>query len=172
MTQPKPKNELGKHGRPTSFNDRLVIAILEFAKTPGVTDKKIAEHFGIAESTLYLWKGKYPSFSEALKEAKDLADDLVESAMFRMAVGYSIPDLHFSAYEGCVTITPYVKNVGPNFQAAHAWLKNRRPEEWREVSHVDLNAKVQHELPSREEALRVLAEDYAVLPAVDVEKKE
>ena len=127
-------------GRPTLFNDRLVESILEFAKT-GATDSEIAEKFGIAEATLYLWKGKYPTFSEALRGAKSVADELVEMSMFRMAVGYTQPDIHFSAYEGMVTETPYIKHVGPNFQAAKAWLAARQPKVWSDTSRHELTGK-------------------------------
>jgi transposase len=54
----------------------------------GLIDEEIAKELKIAVSTLYLWQKKYPEFSEALKEGKKVADDKVEQALFRRAVGY------------------------------------------------------------------------------------
>ena len=119
-------------GRPTDFNDRLAEAILEFAKT-GATDRQIARKFGFNVSTLYAWKARYRSFADALKESKDLADDLVELSLFRRATGYQHPDVHFSSYEGIVTATKYTKVLPPDTTACIFWLKNRRKDKWRDV---------------------------------------
>ena len=166
-----PENKPAKQGRPSAFNDRLVLSILEFAKT-GATDAQIAEKFGIAESTLYSWKGKHTSFAEALKEAKDVADDLVEMSLFKRAVGFQHPDLHFSAYEGYVTTTPFTKVHAPDTTACIFWLKNRRPELWRDVHKIEADVKHSAVLPTREEALQALREDYAVTPAIEGVKDE
>jgi hypothetical protein len=47
-------------------------------------------------------------------------------------VGYQHDDLHFSSYEGEVTATPYVKHYAPDTTAAIFWLKNRKPDDWRD----------------------------------------
>lgn len=156
-----------KAGRPSSFTDKLVLAILEFAKT-GATDSQIAATFGFAESTLYAWKGRYPTFAEALKEAKDFADEMIEISLFRRAVGYQHPDLHFSSFEGCVTATPYVKCLPPDTSAAIFLLKNRQPDKYRDVQKIDVTAEVKHTLPTPQEAKQILEADYAVLPAPEV----
>ncbi len=160
-----------KAGRPSSFTDKLVLSILEFAKT-GATDSEIAERFGFAESTLYLWKSKYPTFSEALKDAKDFADEMIELSLFRRAVGYQHPDLHFSAYEGCVTATPYIKCLPPDTSAAIFLLKNRQPDKYRDVQKIDVTAEIKHTLPTPQEAKQILDADYAVLPAPEVKVED
>lgn len=160
-----------KAGRPSSFTDKLVLAILEFAKT-GATDAQIAVKFGIAESTLYAWKGKYPTFAEALRDAKDMADELVEMALFQRAVGYQHPDLHFSAYEGVVTATPYVKCLPPDTSAATFFLKNRQPEKYRDAQKVEISGEMKLSLPSPQEAKAILEADFAVLPAPEVKVED
>lgn len=40
----------------------------------GLTDRQIAGSIGIAESTLYEWKKKFPEISEALKKGKEVFD--------------------------------------------------------------------------------------------------
>lgn len=120
-------------GGQTKFNERLIETMMLLAKE-GKTDEQIAETIGIATSTLYLWKSKYKGLSEALRQAKDVADDLVEVALFQRAIGYRHGAVKFfyDKESGCVHSEPYTEVYPPDTAAATMWLKNRRPEEWKE----------------------------------------
>lgn len=83
------------------------LTLLEGWARDGLTDEQIAKNIGISESTLYDWKKKYPDFSKALKRGKDVVDFEVENALLK------------SAMEG-------------NTTAQIFWLKNRRPDKWRD----------------------------------------
>jgi hypothetical protein len=98
-------------GRPSSFNESVAEIIIRLA-TEGLTDLEIAENIGISDRTLRLWKGKHPELLPALKEAKSVADDLVEASLFQQA-------------------------MAGNTTAAIFWLKNRRPKEWRDVQRLE-----------------------------------
>lgn len=125
----------GKRGRPTDY-DKVNLEQARVLASKGFTDNEMATFFGVAESTWYLYKTQYPEFSEALKLGKEEADRKVERSLFERATGYSHPDTHFSAYEGLVTETPTVKHYAPDTTAAIFWLKNRKPEEWRDKTEV------------------------------------
>lgn len=73
----------------------------------GLTDEQIAKNMCISTSTLYEWKKKYSEISESLKEGKEIADYLVENALFK------------NALEG-------------NTTAQIFWLKNRKRDKWRD----------------------------------------
>ena len=73
----------------------------------GLTNEQIAHNMGIACSTLYDWKSKAPEILEALKKGKEVADYEVENALFKTAI------------EG-------------NTTAQIFWLKNRKPDKWRD----------------------------------------
>lgn len=90
----------------------------------GLTDDVIADNIGISRSTLYEWKRKYTDISDALKESKEVADRKVENALFNSAVGFVGPD---------------GKYYPPNITAMIFWLKNRKPNNWRDMKHVDAN---------------------------------
>jgi transcriptional regulator with XRE-family HTH domain len=108
-----------------------------FAAARGFTDKQVAKLFGVTKQTLTNWKREYPQFFASLKRGKAVADDQVELSLFQRAVGYSHPDVHITSYLGRVTITPIIRHYPPDTAAAFIWLKNRRPDNWRDRVELD-----------------------------------
>lgn len=89
-----------------------LIQIQDWARQ-GLAEHQIAHNMGISYSTLKEWKKKYPAISATLKQTKDVVDAAVENALFKKAMS------------GDVT-------------ACIFWLKNRRPDRWRDhVAYVD-----------------------------------
>src|SRR6185312_10687690 len=99
----------------------------------GATDVEIADFFGVAPSTLYVWKNTYPEFSEALKSGKDEADERVERSLYHKAIGYSFDSEKVFMFKGEIIRTPFREHVPPSDTACIFWLKNRRQNEWRDV---------------------------------------
>lgn len=83
----------------------------------GLTDEDIAKKMGITGRTLYRWKQQYCQICQALKKGKDFADIEVENALHKSAMGFTGPDGKYYA---------------PNMTAAIFWLKNRKPNVWRD----------------------------------------
>lgn len=73
----------------------------------GLTDEQIAKNMGISVKTLFNWKTSYLPILQALKKGKEVVDYEVENALLS------------SALEG-------------NTTAQIFWLKNRRPDKWRD----------------------------------------
>lgn len=73
----------------------------------GLTDEQIAGKMGIGTRTLYEWKKKYPQFSQAIKSGKEVVDYAVESALLKRALRGDVAACCF-------------------------WLKNRRPDKWKD----------------------------------------
>lgn len=73
----------------------------------GLTNEQIAKNMGISVKTLYEWQKTKSEFRNALKKGKEVADYEVENALFKAAI------------EG-------------NTTAMIFWLKNRRPDKWRD----------------------------------------
>ena len=80
----------------------------------GLIDEQIAHNMGINKATLYDWKKKYPDISDALKAGKEVVDIQVENALLKNA-------------------------LSGNITAQIFWLKNRRPDKWREKREVEVN---------------------------------
>lgn len=88
------------------------LVLLEGWARDGLIDEQIAEKIGINVGTLYDWLNKYPEISKSLKKGKEVIDFQVENALLS------------SALKG-------------NTTAQIFWLKNRRPDKWREKQKDD-----------------------------------
>lgn len=103
----------------------------------GLTEEQIAKNMGITRSTLSEWKKKYPDISDTLKKGKDVIDRQVENALLKRALGYEYEEIK-KVYEGDKlkekTITK--KMVVPDTTAQIFWLKNRKPDKWRDKQEV------------------------------------
>jgi hypothetical protein len=131
-----------KVGRPTKFNEIISEKILEYAEQ-GKTEEEIAKLVGINPRTIWYWKNQNQSFYLALKESKSIADDLVEASLFRKAVGYQKPVVHITKDDRMIE---FVEDVPPDTTAAIFWMKNRRPDEWREKHEVEVSGKFGDEI--------------------------
>ena len=109
----------------------------------GLTDEQIAANIGIRAGTLYDWKNRFSDFSEALKKGKEVVDRQVENALLKRALGYTYkettrePVLNPDTGKVELTITKTVtKQVVPDTTAQIFWLKNRKPETWRDKREI------------------------------------
>ena len=125
-----------KVGRPSCYKDAYADQVRKLCLL-GLTDTELADFFGVAESTLNLWKKKYPEFSESLWRGKQIADAEVALSLFQRACGYEHPEVHISCYQGEIIETKLTKRYPPDTGAATLWLKNRQPLKWRD--RVDVN---------------------------------
>ena len=109
------------------------LILLEGWARDGLTDEQIAQNMGICRDTLIEWKKKYSDISDTIKKGKEVVDFEVENALLKRALGYNATEIKTKTINGEIaeqTIT--VKNIPPDTGAAVFWLKNRRPDKWRE----------------------------------------
>lgn len=86
--------------------DEKIIVLKGWARN-GLTNEQIASNMSIGITTLWEWRKKSPKISNALKTGKDEADLQVENALYKEA-------------------------LKGNTTAIIFWLKNRKPNEWRD----------------------------------------
>lgn len=125
-------------GRPPKYNKNLHPALARAHALRGVTDEEMADELGIVRSTYYKWKKDHPEFSDAIKAGKDRPDDLVEAALFKRAVGFRHPDEKiFLNKFGEIVRAETVKHYPPDPTSMIFYLKNRRPEKWRDKQEIE-----------------------------------
>lgn len=114
------------------------LTLLEGWARDGLTDEQIAKNCGCNAATLYDWKKRYPEISKALKKGKEVVDYEVENALLQ------------SARDG-------------NTTAQIFWLKNRRPDKWRD-KQLEVNSTGDQEaLSSLYDALEEPDEDHETI---------
>ena len=83
------------------------LLLLEGWARDELTDEQIARKAGVKRQTLCQWKKDHPDISDTLKRGKEVVDYQVENALLE------------NAKSGNVTAQIF-------------WLKNRRPDKWRD----------------------------------------
>ena len=121
------------------------LTLLEGWARDGLTDEQIAGNIGINTSTLYDWKNKFPKISEALKKGKEVVDIQVENALLKRALGYDFQETRVEKSDKDGTkIIQTLKHIPADTTAQIFWLKNRRPDKWRD----------KHEMPGDSDMLK------------------
>lgn len=110
------------------------LILLEGWARDGLTDEQIAKNIGITLSTFYEWKKKYSEISESLKKGKEVVDIEVENALLKRALGYRYDEI---TLENGIETKRVTKEVVPDTTAQIFWLKNRRPDKWRDKQKDD-----------------------------------
>jgi len=105
------KIPVAKLGRPTKA-DQISLDQVEVIASMGLTDEEIAIVLGISARTLNYWKKTSPDFLQSLKRGKLKADFQVTQSLYKRALAGSDA-------------------------AAIFWLKNRRPDLWRDRQQID-----------------------------------
>ena len=127
-------------------NDDRLTVLSAWARS-GMTDEEIAKQIGISRSTLAEWKKKYPKIGEALATGKDIADRLIEDSLYRRALGFyvyeekaiKVRNVDYDKETGRkIKETEEIQTaserhyIASDIKAIIFWLKNRRPEFWKE----------------------------------------
>lgn len=114
---------------------------LEAWARDGLTDEQIAHNMGIGTTTLYNYKRDHMEIVEALKKGKEVVDIQVENALLKRALGYTYTEVTREQVPatGEMIITKKVtKEVQPDVTAQIFWLKNRRPDRWRDKQDIQV----------------------------------
>jgi hypothetical protein len=113
----------------------------------GATDAEIADFYEVDVRTIYRWKNTHEEFCQALKAGKEVADARVERALFHRAVGYEQEEvkIFMPAGKDEPVYAKYIAKIAPDTTAAIFWLKNRQPEQWRDVTKTEHSGSVKLE---------------------------
>ncbi len=145
-------------GRPSKATEWLTgnnLTRIESWARDGLRNEDIAGKMGISASTFYEYVKKYSEISDAIKRGKAPVDFEVENAMLKSALGHKetvrkpirlrttrrkdgmeITEEHVEYFDEEVYIPPQVS-------AQIFWLKNRKPDIWRDKKELTTNAALE-----------------------------
>lgn len=128
-------------GRPTGFKPEFSEQAQKLCKL-GATDYELAGFFEVDTRTIYRWKNEFPVFCQAVIVGKEAADERVARSLFNRAVGYTFESEKVFQFQGKIVRASILEHVPPDPGAAFNWLKNRKPEEWRDRSEMTIRRDV------------------------------
>lgn len=117
----------------------------------GLTDEQIAGNMGIRRETLYAWCKKYSNISNTLKKGKEVVDRQVENALLKRALGYHYDEI---TMENGIETKRVTKEVIPDTTAQIFWLKNRRPDKWRDKQDLQVSGALETEQSKLDDLIR------------------
>lgn len=118
-------------GRPSAFRPEFIAQAKSLCEL-GATDFQIAKALQIDVATFYRWRNSFPEFCDALKTAKYVADEAVERSLYHRATGYTFEAEEVFQHQGKIIRAKVIKHIPPDTTAMIFWLKNRRPQQWRD----------------------------------------
>ena len=118
-------------GRPTTYKPENA-EIARNACMIGATNDTLAERFEVCRRTIDNWIAAIPDFSHAVKQGREGADEAVISALFARATGMEQKMTKVFCHRGQPVTANYTVQLPPDVRACFFWLRNRRPEQWRE----------------------------------------
>ncbi len=132
----------------------------------GLTDEQIAHNMGITRKTLAEWKNKYGDICDTLKKEKEIVDIQVENALLKRALGYSYKETtqelvtDRNTGKSKMAVTKVVeKQVVPDTTAQIFWLKNRRPDKWKDKQDVQVSGTLKAEQNKLDDLIRQMRGD-------------
>lgn len=144
------------------------LVVIEGWARNGLTIEQIAKNLGISKVTFYKYISEHTELSERLKKGKEVVDIEVENALLKRALGYKVDEITKELITDEETgiselkVTKVVtKEVAPDTTAQIFWLKNRKPEEWRDKKEVKHDGSINnpYENLTKEQLLKI-ADEY------------
>jgi hypothetical protein len=140
--------------RPSSYKPEFAEQARKLCQL-GATDIELGDFFGVRRETIWAWSQKHEEFSNALKAGKEAADERVTQSLYHRAVGYTFDSEKVFQFQGDIVRAPTKEHVPPDTTAMIFWLKNRRPQEWRDKREIEHSGAIDFNNATDEELARI-----------------
>ena len=137
-------SRIGRLGSEVPFTDHVYLNNLNIGETYQLRARVVSSD---DTSRVWAWQKRFPDFADTLKRSKDVADRIVEDALFRKATGYKTKEVvrerrldPVTRQQVLVVVKEIEREVAPDTAAQVFWLKNRKPEVWRDKREVENTA--------------------------------
>jgi len=141
------------------YDENFPLLAEDYARQ-GMIDKEIAKKLGISEASYYNYQKEHLEFLEAIKRGKRPVDVEVENALLKRAKGFEYEEVHVEykpkGKEGeeekkSPTLIKKIKKfVVPDTAACAFWLKNRRPDLWKDRQQMEMSGEIKAVLSIKE----------------------
>jgi hypothetical protein len=118
-------------GRPSLYQPEFAEQAFELCLA-GATNQDLADTFEVGHSTIDNWLHKHPEFAQSVKRGRALADGRVAHGLYSRAIGYTYETTRVLLHQGELITVPHTVHKPPDVRACTFWLRNRRPQQWRE----------------------------------------
>ncbi len=118
-------------GRPSLYQPEFAAQAFELCLA-GATNRDLADTFEVVHSTIDNWLQKHPEFAQSVKRGRALADGRVAHGLYSRAIGYTYETTRVVLHRGEPVAVPHTVHKPPDVRACTFWLRNRRPQQWRE----------------------------------------
>jgi hypothetical protein len=115
----RPETSKRKRGRPPIYRPEFTEQVTNYCLL-GATNEELGRVFGVDDRTINRWLVTKSEFCQAVKDGREVADANVANSLYRKA-------------------------LNGDTAAAFIWLKNRRPDLWRDKKEVDSTQTVRGE---------------------------
>ncbi len=134
----------------------------------GMTDDELAAELRIPLALLLEWQDAIPEFADALWAGRTLGDGKVADGLYRRAVGanHEAVRIFWPAGADKAVEVPYTRHYPPETPACTWWLKNRRPQNWRDKIEIEAVRNGDGDTYSDRELEDIVAKDGGPAPAV------
>lgn len=123
-------------GRPTLYKAKYAEIARRMCEQ-GATRADLADRFGVTINTVMAWQYEHQEFSDSCKQGREAADERVEQSFYERAVGYTYDSEKILVVQGEVIREPIKEHVPPDPRAAEFWLRNRRPDRWKDAKQLE-----------------------------------
>lgn len=126
-------------GRPSKYRPEFVHWAQKFARL-GSTIEEMAQAFEVAPVQVTRWMEMHPEFRTAIAQGRAFSDANMAHSLYRRGMGARVktskPVVLKTDAGQVIQIVEYEEGYPPDTMAASLWLRNRRPDLWRDkVEH-------------------------------------
>lgn len=123
-----------RRGRPDQYQPEYARMAQAHCRL-GATDDDLADLFEVSISAIRSWIARHKDFAEAVKAGQlEVFSPRVVRSLAQRAIGYAVDTVEAKVMrDGSIVRYGVRKHYPPDVTACIFWLKNRDPENWRDV---------------------------------------
>lgn len=107
----------------------------------GSTIEELAKYFRVSPQTIQSWIESYPEFERAIRDRSTEMNMQIMGRLARRALGFyaNTEKIFYDVRRGDVVKVPTKEYYPPSEAAIMFWLKNRMPEQWKDLKDVNVD---------------------------------